>query len=126
MKIAVVGCGAVGSFYGASLSRDGHDVHFLLRSDYDVVRRRGVQVRSPLGDFRAHPRAARSPAEIGNSDVVLIALKTTANSQFEALLPPLVGPGTAVVTMQNGLGNEDELARLFPPSQILGALCFVC
>jgi 2-dehydropantoate 2-reductase len=56
----------------------------------------------------------------------LIGLKTSANDQFPRLLPPLVGPRTAVVTLQNGLGNEEDLARLFPPEQILGGLCFVC
>lgn len=126
MKIAVVGCGAVGSYYGAMLSRAGQDVHFLLRSDYDVVRRNGVSIRSPKGDFNARPHAARTPEEIGPCDLVLIALKTTANSEFPKLLPPLVGPHTAVLTLQNGLGNEEALAKLFPTAQILGGLCFVC
>src|SRR5258707_12448704 len=88
LKIAVVGCGAVGSYYGAMLCRDGRDVHFLLRSDYEVVRRRGVSIRSPAGDFNARPHCARAPEAIGVSDVVLIALKTTANDQFPRLLPP--------------------------------------
>jgi 2-dehydropantoate 2-reductase len=57
---------------------------------------------------------------------VLIGLKTTANDQFPKLLPPLVGPQTAVVTLQNGLGNAEQLARLFSPEQILSGLCFVC
>lgn len=126
MKIAVVGCGAVGSYYGSMLSRSGQDVHFLLRSDYEQVRRNGVQVLSPKGDFNARPSCARSPEEIGTCDVVLIALKTTANELFPQLLPPLVGPETAMVTLQNGLGNEEALARLFPAEQILGGLCFVC
>lgn len=126
MKIAVVGCGAVGSYYGAMLSRPGQDVHFLLRSDYDVVRRSGVNIRSPQGDFNARPHAARTPEEIGVCDLVMVALKTTANSEFSKLLPPLVGPHTAVLTLQNGLGNEEALAKLFPPAQILGGLCFVC
>jgi 2-dehydropantoate 2-reductase len=126
MKIAVVGCGAVGSYYGAMLSRAGQDVHFLLRSDYDVVRRNGVTIHSPKGDFNARPRAARTPEEIGPCDLVMIALKTTANSEFPKLLPPLVGPNAAVLTLQNGLGNEETLAKLFPPAQILGGLCFVC
>jgi 2-dehydropantoate 2-reductase len=56
----------------------------------------------------------------------LIALKTTANDQFPKLLPPLVGEKTAVMTLQNGLGNEEVLAKLFPAEQILGGLCFVC
>jgi 2-dehydropantoate 2-reductase len=126
MKIGVVGPGAVGSYYGAKLWRDGHEVHFLLRSDYDVVRRRGVKIKSVEGDFHANPRAAKTPEEIGVCDLVLIALKTTANDQFPKLLPPLVGPKTAVMTLQNGLGNEEELAKLFPAEQILGGLCFVC
>ncbi len=126
MKIAVVGCGAVGSYYGAMLSRAGQDVHFLLRSDYEAVRRNGVSIRSPKGDFNARPRAARTPEEIGPCDLVLIALKTTANAQFATLLPPLVGKHTAVLTLQNGLGNEEALAKLFSMEQILGGLCFVC
>ena len=126
MKIAVVGCGAVGSYYGGRLAQAGHDVHFLLRSDYEVVRRNGVSVQSPRGSFHFHPRPAMAPNEIGPSDLVLIALKTTANDQFRVLLPPLVGPQTAVLTLQNGLGNEELLAQLFGPEQVLGALCFVC
>jgi len=126
MKIAVVGCGAVGSYYGAMLSRAGQDVHFLLRSDYEQVWRNGVQVFSPKGNFNARPRCSKAPEEIGICDVVLIALKTTANESLPRLLPPLVGPATAVVTLQNGLGNEEALARLFPAEQILGGLCFVC
>jgi 2-dehydropantoate 2-reductase len=126
MKIAVVGCGAVGSYYGAMLGRAGQDVHFLLRSDFDVVRQKGVAVRSVKGDFHVHPRCARTPDEIGVCDTVLIGLKTTANDQFPKLLPPLVGPQTAIVTLQNGLGNTEQLARLFAPEQILNGLCFVC
>jgi 2-dehydropantoate 2-reductase len=126
MKIAIVGCGAVGSYYGAMLARAGEDVHFLLRTDYEAVSRHGVSIRSPAGDFNVRPRSARGPQEIGVSDVVLIALKTTANDQFPRLLPPLVGPDTAVVTLQNGLGNEEALQRLFPVGQVLGGLCFVC
>src|SRR5678815_630197 len=99
MKIGVVGPGALGSYYGAKLARDGHEVHFLLRSDFEVVRRRGVRIRSPEGDFHVNPKCARAPKEIGASEVVLIGLKTTANDQFPRLLPPLVNEGTAVVTL---------------------------
>jgi 2-dehydropantoate 2-reductase len=126
MKIAVVGPGAVGSYYGAKLCHAGEDVRFLLRSDYDAVRRNGVFIHSPEGDFNARPKCARTPEEIGESDLVLVALKTTANDQLPKLLPSLVGPKTAVLTLQNGLGNEEALARLFPVEQILGGLCFVC
>ena len=126
MKIAVVGCGAVGSFYGAKLARAGHEVHFLLRSDYDTVRRKGVFIRSPQGDFHVQPKCANSPEQIGVCELVLIGLKTTANDQFSKLLPPLVNSSSALLTLQNGLGNEEALAQLFPDDQIMGGLCFVC
>jgi 2-dehydropantoate 2-reductase len=126
MKIAVVGCGAVGSYYGARLGRAGREIHFLLRSDYDVVRQKGLTVRSVEGDFHVQPKCARTPEEIGICDMVLIGLKTTANDRFPKLLPPLVGAHTAVATLQNGLGNTEQLARLFSPEQILSGLCFVC
>ncbi len=126
MKIAIVGCGALGSYYGACLARAGHDVHFLLRSDLAAVRAHGVQISSPDGDFTVHPHTAADPAGIGVVDLVVIGLKTTANREFPRLLPPLVGPHTAVLTLQNGLGNEEALAQLFSPGQILGGLCFVC
>jgi 2-dehydropantoate 2-reductase len=126
MKVAVVGCGALGSYYGAKLCREGLEVHFLLRSDYDVVRRAGVTIHSREGDFHVRPICARAPEQIAVADLVLIGLKTTANAQFSQLLPPLVGPQTAVLTLQNGLGNEETLAELIRPEQILGGLCFVC
>ena len=126
MKIAVVGCGAVGSYYGGKLARAGHEVHFLLRTDYEVVRCQGVMIRSPEGDFQVQPHCAQRPEEVGSVDLVLIGLKTTANEAFAKLLPSLVGASTAVLTLQNGLGNEEDLARLFPIEQIMGGLCFVC
>ena len=126
MKVAVVGCGALGSYYGAMLARAGQETYFLLRSDFAEVRRSGVLIRSPRGDFRVRPNCAATPAEIGPSDLVLIGLKTTANDQFPHLLPPLVGSHTTLLTLQNGLGNEERLARLFPKDQIMGGLCFVC
>lgn len=125
-RIGVVGCGALGSYYGACLSRAGHDVHFLLRSDYAMVRERGVEIRSIQGGFRAHPVAARAPEEIGPCDLVVIGLKTTANGEFASLIPPLVGSETAVLTLQNGLGNAERLAALVGEDRVLGGLCFVC
>jgi 2-dehydropantoate 2-reductase len=126
MKIAVVGCGALGSFYGGRLCRAGEEVHFLLRSDYEVVRQKGVSIRSPEGDFHVRPRCANAAKDIGPSGLVVIGLKTTANEQLGRLLPPLVGPHTTILSLQNGLGNEEHLAELFPAEQIMGGLAFVC
>lgn len=126
MKIGIVGCGALGSYYGACLARAGNEVHFLLRSDFETVRREGVSVESPAGDFHVRPHAARHPDEIGSCDLVVIGLKTTANSLFPELVLPLVSTSSRVLTLQNGLGSEEALARIIPEDQIMGGLCFVC
>ncbi|HZV36561.1 MAG TPA: 2-dehydropantoate 2-reductase N-terminal domain-containing protein, partial [Verrucomicrobiae bacterium] len=119
MKIGVIGCGAVGSYYGAKLGHSGQEVHFLLRSDYETVRRKGVLIRSAEGDFRFHPKCARTPEEIGVCDLVLIAIKSTANEALAKLLSPMVGKSTAVLTLQNGLGNEEVLAKLVGTEKVL-------
>jgi len=126
MKVAIVGCGAVGSFYGARLCRAGHEVHCLLRSDYGTVERQGLEIRSVEGDFKVKPIAAREPAGIGQADVILIALKTTANAILPEVLPPLVGPSTLVVSLENGLGDEEQVADVVGGDCVLGGLCFVC
>jgi 2-dehydropantoate 2-reductase len=126
MKIAVVGCGALGSYYGAFLCRAGHATHFLLRSDYETVRRDGVHISSPQGDLTARPICARRPEEIGRADLVIVALKSTANRILPETLPPLVGPETLVLTLQNGLGNEAFIAGIVGAERTLGGLCFVC
>lgn len=127
LKWAVVGSGAIGCYYGGKLADGGREVHFLMRSDYEVARKRGIAVRSREGDFRVlGPQVARTTAEIGPSDVVVIGLKATANEALLELVPPLLGPGTMLLTLQNGLGNEEFLARHFGAERVLGGLCFVC
>jgi 2-dehydropantoate 2-reductase len=126
MKVAMVGCGAVGSYYGAKLCRAGHEVHCLLRSDYAVVEQRGLEIRSVDGDFTVRPRVAREPGTIGTADVVFVALKSTANGILPGLLPPVVGPSSLVVSLENGLGDEEQMAEVVGADRVLGGLCFVC
>ena len=126
-RIAVVGSGAVGSYYGGVLANGGHDVHFLLRSDLAAVRERGLTIRTKGRELRLPKvQCAGTTAEIGPVDLVIIALKATANAAMEELLPPLIGPNTALLTLQNGLGNEEFLAERWASERVLGALCFVC
>lgn len=126
-RIAIVGSGAIGCYYGGRLALHGNDVHFLMRSDYDAVKQGGLRVRSHRGDFTL-PRVNchRSTAEIGPCDVVIIAMKATANDVLLELLPPLLKPDTLLLTLQNGLGCDDFLARHFGSERVLGGLCFVC
>jgi 2-dehydropantoate 2-reductase len=128
LKIAIVGSGAIGLYYGTRLALAGAEVRFLLRSDLVAVRERGITVRVGDRTLRIPPEqvgAFGSAAEIGPVDLVVVALKTTANDQLATLLPPLLGPQTAILTLQNGLGADELLAALFGAERILGGLCFI-
>lgn len=126
-RIAVVGAGAIGGYYGAKLAYHGREVHFLMRGDLREMRRIGLRVRGKAENFRlAKVNCANTTEEIGPCDLVLIALKTTANEQLPKLILPLLKKETMLLTMQNGLGNEDFLAQHFGAERVLGALCFVC
>ena len=127
MRIAVVGAGALGLYYGALLQKSGEDVHFLLRSDYDAIVRQGIKVFSTNGDFTLpQVHGYRAPQEIGVVDLVLVGLKTFANSSYRELVAPLVGDSTQILTLQNGLGNEEALAGLFGEEHIIGGVAFLC
>ena len=126
-RIAVVGSGAVGCYYGGMLAHGGHDVRFLMRSDLAAVRQNGLVIDTQGEVIRlVDVHAFATPQEIGPVDLVIIALKTTANADLEQLLPPLIGPETALLTLQNGLGNEEFLAARWGAERVIGALCFVC
>jgi 2-dehydropantoate 2-reductase len=117
----------VGCYYGGRLALGGNDVHFLMRGDLDAVRKSGLRVSSPAGDFGLDDvRAHGTTAEIGPSDLVIIALKSTSNGQLDELLQPLLHENTALLTLQNGLGSDEFLAGRFGAGRVMGGLCFVC
>lgn len=126
-KIAVVGSGAVGCYYGGMLAHIGEDVSFLMRADLDAVRTRGLTIHT-CGQMIELPNAcaAATTTEIGPCDLVIIALKATANAALDAIIPPLLHGNTTLVTLQNGLGNEEYLAARWGAERVMGALCFVC
>lgn len=124
--IAIIGSGAIGGFYGAMLARAGNDVRFLMRSDLATVRANGLRVRAPFGEFRIErPTAAATTEELGPVDLVIVAWKTTSNRALAEVLPPLLHERTLVLTLQNGLGAEEEIAALVGAERTLGGLCFV-
>ncbi len=126
-RIAIIGTGAIGGYYGAMLAKAGNDVHFLLRNDYATVHENGIRVDFAKGEnFTLYPvNAYKSSADIGVVDIVLIAVKATANDQLTDLIKPLIGENTWLVTMQNGMGNADHLAKLFGAERVLAAICFI-
>lgn len=127
MKIAVLGAGALGCYYGARLAEAGEDVCFIMRSACEYVQQHGLQISSVEGDISLpQVRATRSPEECGPVDLVVVGWKTCCNPQFATALPPLLHEGTRVVTLQNGMGNAEEIARYVPAERVFIGLCFVC
>ena len=127
-RIAIVGSGAVGSYYGAKLAISGANVHFLMRTDLDHVKRFGLRIESHKTGVENLEKvnAYGCTADIGICDLVIIALKATDNHSIEKILPPLLKDDTVIMTLQNGLGNEEFLAEKFGGDRVIGGLCFVC
>lgn len=126
-KIAIVGSGSIGLFYGSKLASAGAEVHFLMRSGYEIAAKSGVRIHSATGSVHLeYPFVAQTTAAIGRCDGVIVAVKSTSNAALPELLPPLLDERTWVLTLQNGLGNEEFLASFCGPERIMGGLCFVC
>jgi 2-dehydropantoate 2-reductase len=127
-KIGIVGSGSVGLFYGGRLAASGESICFLMRTGFDEACKQGIRIYSTEGGdiHLKHPQIFRQTHEIGPCDLVIISLKTTANSSLAELLPPLLGKETILLTLQNGLGNEEFLAEHYGAGRVLGGLCFVC
>jgi 2-dehydropantoate 2-reductase len=104
MRIAVVGAGAIGAFVGACLARGGTETHLVARGAHlEAMRRDGVRVVGPAGDFHVDLHATDDPREIGPVDVVFLGLKAYSYAHAGELLEPLLGPQSAVIAAQNGI-----------------------
>lgn len=127
MKIAILGAGALGCYYGAKLAATGEDVSFIMRSAYEPTKQHGLEIQSCDGDFSlSSPSVFRSSDEVGPVDLVILTWKSTANDKLTKSLPPLLSDHTRLITLQNGMGNADVISRLMPSNHIFIGLCFVC
>lgn len=126
MRIAVIGAGAVGGYYGALLARQGHDVSFVARGSHrDAINASGLRIVGPLGDFTVRTPAESDPARIGPVDVVLHAVKTYDNATAIPLIKPLLGRETMVLTLQNGVDSAEEIAAVAGEAATLGGSTYI-
>ena len=127
MRIAVVGAGGVGGYFGGRLAQAGHDVTFIARGQHlSAMLQDGLRVESINGDFTVSPvQATENPENVGAVDLVVIAVKAWQIPETAARLGPMLGPHTRVLPLQNGLEASAQLTEVLGPAAVLGGLCAI-
>lgn len=127
LRITVIGVGGVGGYFGARLAKGGCDVGFVARgAQLAALREQGLRVQSDFGEIHVpQVRVSDDPAALGPADVVLICVKLWDTESAAQAVRPIVGPETAVISLQNGVRKEEVLGQILGPESVLGGVCYV-
>ena len=126
MRLVVLGAGGIGAYYGAGFAKGGADVTLVARGAHlAAIRDHGLTVTTPETTERHELRATDDPAEVGPVDVVLFCVKSYDTDSAVALLPPILEPDTAVVSLQNGIDNEARIAAAIGWRHVLGGAAYI-
>jgi 2-dehydropantoate 2-reductase len=122
VKVTVIGAGGVGGYFGGRLLQAGVDVTFVARGAHvDALKAHGLHVRSVRGDFTVPVRATDDPGSSRAADYVLVSVKSYDTDRVASMLGSLLGDDTAVVSLQNGVDNEERLAAVLGDDRVVGA-----
>jgi 2-dehydropantoate 2-reductase len=124
MKIAIMGSGGVGGYFGARLAAAGEDVTFIARGAHlEAIRGGGLKVASERGDLHiVDAKATDDPAEVGPVDIVLFAVKLWDTENAATAIRPLIGAETAAISLQNGVDAESAMAAVLGPGHVMGGV----
>jgi 2-dehydropantoate 2-reductase len=123
MRIAIMGSGGLGGYFGARLAQGGADVHFVARGKHlEAMRSNGLRIAGPEPLHVPKVHATDTPAEIGVADVVMLCVKLWDTEQAIEQIRPMVGPETAIVSFQNGVLKDQYLRAAFGESQLMVAM----
>jgi len=127
MRIAVMGTGGTGGYFGGLLARAGEEVTFIARGDHlEAIRQNGLAIKSVLaGDFSIPAKATDNTQDIGPVDLVLFCVKAYDNAAAAGQIRPLIGPQTVVLSVQNGIDNEQQIGEVIGAEHILGCVSYV-
>ena len=126
MKIAAMGAGGVGGYFGARLQQAGHDVAFFARGRHlDAIRSSGLKVESPYGNAQLKVRVFEDPREADIADVVLFAVKLWDTKSAAERLRPIVGPETVIIPFQNGVESISRLRTVFAEKTVMGGSAYI-
>lgn len=125
-KVAVMGAGAVGCYFGGLLARAGHDVTLIARPGHvEAIRRDDLRMETRTFDERVRVAASADPAAVQGADVVLFCVKSTGTETAGGQLRPFLGPDALVLCLQNGVDNAERLRTVLPPRQVAAAVVYV-
>jgi 2-dehydropantoate 2-reductase len=126
MRIAVMGAGGVGGYFGARLAQAGHEVSFIARGKHlEAIRTKGLAIRSPLGDATLKVKASESPADLGEADVVLFAVKLWDTESAAECVRPLVEKGGVVIPFQNGVESIARIGKVLGVQRVMGGAAYI-
>ena len=127
MRIAIMGTGGTGGYFGGLMARAGEEVTFIARGAHlEAIRKNGLTIKSVLsGDFNISAKATDNPVEIGPVDFVLFCVKAYDNPVAADLIRPLIGPQTTVLSVQNGIDNEQQIGKVIGSEHVAGCIAYV-
>jgi 2-dehydropantoate 2-reductase len=126
LKVAVMGAGAVGCYFGGMLARAGHDVVLIARAQHvETMRRDGLRMQTRQFDERVGVRASADASAAADADLVLFAVKSNDTESAGAQLKPHLSPDALVLCLQNGVDNAERLRTVLPPAQVAAAVVYV-
>lgn len=127
MRIAIMGAGGVGGYFGARLAQTGNDVAFVARGPHlAAMRERGLTVKSALGDVTIErPSVTDDPARLGPADVVLFAVKLWDTESAAKAALPLLANGGVLVPFQNGVESVERIGAVVGTERVLGGVAYI-
>jgi 2-dehydropantoate 2-reductase len=126
MKIAVMGAGGVGGYFGGRLAQAGHDVSFVARGRHlEALKANGLRLKSPLGDATIGVKASAKPAELGDADIVLFAVKLWDTESAAEAIRPLVAKGGVVIPFQNGVESIERIGAVLGRERVMGGAAYI-
>jgi len=126
MRIAVMGAGGVGGYFGARLAQAGHEVSFVARGKHlQAIKAKGLSLKSPLGDATLKVKASDKPAELGDAEIVLFAVKLWDTESAAEAIRPLVEKGGVVIPFQNGVESIERIAKVLGAERVMGGAAYI-
>lgn len=126
MRIAVMGAGGVGGYFGGRLAQAGHEVSFVARGKHlEAMKSKGLTLKSPVGDATIKVRASDKPAELGDAEVVLFAVKLWDTESAAEQIRPLVAKGGVVIPFQNGVESIERIGKVLGPERVMGGAAYI-